>query len=431
MQNYFTVTPSAARLTSSLRDIGYDFASAVADLVDNSIAAGAAEVRIDIAFDGEDSTVMVADDGEGMSSNAVNEALRFGSRRDYKEGELGRYGLGLKTASLSQCRSLTVVSRRKGGNRTTIRQIDLDLIANLDQWVVADPGRTPAVVRARQRIAEGMNTVVVWDYLDRVLPEDMDGGWARRRLEATAAKTMEHLSMVFHRYLAGAAPASRIDIVVNGQKLEPWDPFAVSEPETTELAPQAFELQVGGSTGTVRLRRYILPSRDRFSSAAEFEAKSGPLKWNRQQGLYIYRADRLVQWGGWGGVRAIDEHTKLARASIDFGTTLDPLFNINVAKMRVSLPTQLRQMLERPVNELCSQAGSFYRGPKSEAQFQPSGPRRSSEPSGANVQATASAGLALRSAALQSGDFDALKRIAAILRNQVPDLASHLGLDSL
>ncbi len=361
MQSYFTVTPSAARLTHSLRDIGYDFASAVADLVDNSIAAGAAEVRIDIAFDGEDSTVMVADDGDGMTSNAVNEALRFGSRRDYEEGELGRYGLGLKTASLSQCRSLTVVSRRKGGARTTVRQIDLDLIANLDQWVVADPGRTPAVVRARQRIAEGMNTVVVWDYLDRVLPEDMDGGWARRRLDATATKTMEHLSMVFHRYLAGATPAAKIDIIVNGQKLEPWDPFATSEPETTELATQTFELQLGDTTGIVRLRRFILPSRDRFSSVTEFEAKSGPLKWNRQQGLYIYRADRLVQWGGWGGVRAIDEHTKLARASIDFGTVLDPLFNINVAKMRVSLPTQLRQMLERPVHELCSQAGSFYR----------------------------------------------------------------------
>src|SRR5262249_7714353 len=149
----------------SLRDIGYDFASAVADLVDNSIAAGASEVRIDTEFDGSDSTVMIADDGIGMTWTGVSEALRFGSRREYEDGDLGRYGLGLKTASLSQCRVLTVVSRRRGSSRVAVRRIDLDLIEDWDEWVVVDPGRTHAVSHARRRLAEGMNTIVVWEYL--------------------------------------------------------------------------------------------------------------------------------------------------------------------------------------------------------------------------------------------------------------------------
>jgi hypothetical protein len=430
-QSYFTVTPSAARLTRSLRDIGYDFVSAVADLVDNSIAAGASEVHIDIAFDGADSMVMIADDGEGMSANAVSEALRFGSRRDYVQGDLGRYGLGLKTASLSQCRVLTVVSRRRGAVRTSVRQIDLDLIEEWDEWVVVDPGRTPAVARARRGLTEGMNTVIVWEYLDRVLPEDMDGGWARRRIDSAIAKTIEHLSMVFHRFLDPSCSVPSLDLIVNGQKLTAWDPFATTEPATVELAPQAFELQVGDTTGMVRLQRHILPSKDRFSSPGAFEGLSGPLKWNRQQGLYIYRADRLVQWGGWAGVRAIDEHTKLARAALDFGTELDPLFNINVAKMRVALPSQLRQMLERPINELCLRADAAYRKTAKRPDSPPvTDTDRAVNPSPASPR-EATTGLALRSAALQTGDFDALKRISAILRVQAPEVASYLGLDSL
>ena len=237
--------------------------------------------------------------------------------------------------------------------------------------------------------------------------------------------------MVFHRFLDPASPVANIDIIVNGQKLSPWDPFATTEPATVELVPQAFELQVGSNTGVVRLQRYILPPKDRFSSPMAFDAQSGPLKWNRQQGLYIYRADRLVQWGGWAGVRAIDEHTKLARSALDFGTELDPLFNINVAKMRVGLPSQLRQMLERPINELCLRADAAYR--KTAKRPDIPAPRDSgrAEPAVTGPREAATTGLALRSAALQSGDFEALKRIAAILRQQAPDVAGYLGLDSL
>lgn len=424
MARMTTVAPSAARLTDSLRDVGYDFSSAVADLVDNSITAGATQVDILVEFDAEQSRVLIADNGRGMTVNGLTEAMRFGSRRAYGRGDLGRYGLGLKTASLSQGRSLTVLTRKEGVRRPILtRQLDLDLVIEFDDWLIVEPERTGVIDSARRLLEDGSGTVVIWEKLDRVVPSrNATGGWARRRFETIADKTAQHLSMVFHRFLADEARTGPVAITLNGMKLKPWDPFARSERLTKELAEEVFEIQHGDTTGLVTLRRYVLPGRDHFSSHAEFERHSGPLKWNRQQGLYTYRADRLVQWGGWSGIRGIDEHTKLARASIDFDTDLDSAFNINVAKMRVSIPAQLRQMIERPINEMCSIADELYR--KSGG----SKPREEKQKGGSDQLAQAAdIGLALQAAALEAGEYKAFKKIASALRRSEPDVAAALG----
>jgi Histidine kinase-, DNA gyrase B-, and HSP90-like ATPase len=426
------ITPSAARLTESLRDIGYDFPAAVADVVDNSVMAGATRVDIAIEFDGPDSSVSIADDGCGMTANGLLEALRYGTRRTYARGDLGRYGLGLKTASLSQCRSVTVVTRSSSGVRVTARMLDLDLIAEWDEWLVVDPAGDPAVTGARKILSDGPGTVVIWRKLDRVLPEKRPhGGWGKRRLEGMAAKTAEHLGIVFHRFLEGTARQSLV-ITVNGEKVEPWNPFALGEPARIELPPQRFEVAVGRSAGKATLQRYVLPSRDQFSSPAQFERLSGPMNWNRQQGLYIYRADRLVQWGGWNGIRGIDEHTKLARAALDFDTDLDAAFNINVAKMRVTIPPQLRQMLERPINELCGRADDIYRKTSRRAAADRSTDGGVGLPptasSGSVAGAVEGAGLALRAAAMHAGEYEPFLRIVDSLQQQAPEVAEGLGL---
>ncbi|KUI15393.1 ATP-binding protein [Mycolicibacterium acapulense] len=417
------VTPSAARLTDSLRDIGYDFSSAIADLVDNSITAGATEVDIVIEFEGESSKVFIADNGHGMTLNGLTEALRFGSRRAYGRGDLGRYGLGLKTASLSQGRCLTVVTRTSSGRRVIqTRQLDLDLVAEYDDWLIIEPEKCPALERARNLLEDAPGTVVIWEKLDRVLPvKNSNGGWARRRFETLPQKVVEHLSMVFHKFLSGEVASSKLVITVNGQKLKPWDPFARREKETRELPRQRFEIDNGGTAGTVTLRRFVLPGRDKFSSVNEFERLSGPLKWNRQQGLYIYRAGRLVQWGGWAGIRSIDEHTKLARASLEFDTDLDEAFNINVAKMRVSVPGQLRQMIERPINEICSLADDLYRK-STNSKHERDRTITDSFSGGHDV------GLALKGAAVEVGEIRAFKKIAAELRKSEPEIAKSLNL---
>jgi hypothetical protein len=428
------IPPSAARLTESLRDIGYDFSSAVADIVDNSVMAGATHVDVSVEFAGEESYVVISDDGEGMTGNGLVEALRFGSRREYGRSDLGRYGLGLKTASLSQCRSVTVATCRRSSHRNVnVRMLDLDLIAEWDEWLIVEPPIVQMLERSTERLRSEPGTVVIWRKLDRVLPEKHpDGGWARRRLDSLAAKTAEHLGIVFHRYLE-ATDCPELVISVNGNKVRPWNPFAPSEPTTTELPMQRFELHVGEVTGTVALRRFVLPARDEFSSLEEFERYSGPLKWNRQQGVYVYRANRLVQWGGWNGIRGIDEHTKLARASLEFDTDLDTVFNINVAKMRVTLPVQIRQMLDRPINELCACADDRYRKASRhvDADHSPLLDRKLEKRDIVDRTVTfrKDAGVALRAAAMEAGEYAAFRRILEVLAERAPAVAASLEFD--
>jgi hypothetical protein len=302
----------------------------------------------------------------------------------------------------------------------------------MDKWLIIDPGVCTAAKHARRALEGGFSTVVVWEKLDRVLPEKRsEGAWGRRRFDEFIRRTSEHLAMVFHRFIEGSHPAGKAVIVLNGEKVSAWNPFAPNESATLALPEQIFELTFGDTTGTVKLNRYVLPARDSFSSVGEFERMSGPLKWNRQQGLYIYRAGRLVQWSGWARIRAIDEHTKLARAALDFDTDLDSVFHINVAKMRVSIPSQLRQMLGRPINELCSLADDTYRK-AGRSRGNLATHRQHPLPSSHQVnQHIITAGLALRAAALQTGNYEALRSIAAVLLEQAPEVARALSLNEL
>lgn len=423
------VTPSAARLTGSLRDIGYDFTGALADIVDNSVAAGAREISIDIHFEGADSYVVIADDGNGMTESELLEALRFGTRRDYELGDLGRYGLGLKTASLSQCRRVSVITRHSiNYRRLAAKTLDLDHILAADRWEVIDPPAGSHCGVGASHLMEQPGTVVLWELLDRVLPErNPEGGWARRRLLSLAARTREYLGMVFHRYLEGTAAASGpLTISVNGEKVSPWNPFAPLEEHRIELPPHSLEVTVGDVCGTVTLQRYVLPPRSRFSSIEEFERMSGPMKWNRQQGFYIYRADRLIQHGGWSGIRSVDEHTKFARASVDFQTDLDALFQINVAKMRVALPPEVKTLLERPIHELCHRADAVYRREAHHGAKMKAVPEQSTGAPRSKVDASGIA-TAMISAALSVGEHDAFGRIMDRLQLDAPEIADLLG----
>jgi hypothetical protein len=229
--------------------------------------------------------------------------------------------------------------------------------------------------------------------------------------------------MVFHRFLEAPNGERGLVITVNGEKVRPWNPVALEEPSTLALPIQEFEVPHEDGAGLVTLSRFVLPPRNKFSSPSEFERLSGPHKWNRQQGLYIYRSNRLVQWGGWNGLRGIDEHTKLARAALDFDTDLDGLFHINVPKMRVSVPASLRQMLERPIHELCVRADDAYRK-TGRRHSEATDPQIESRPS-----ATPAAAVALQAAAMELGHTQALQEIVSLLRIRDPQLVRSLGLD--
>jgi hypothetical protein len=345
----------------SLRDMGYDFAQAVADVVDNSVAAKATEIRIDIEFDGDDSWVRIADNGTGMRPDELREALRYGADRDYGEEDLGKFGLGLKTASLSQCRRLSVASRWNPG-RAEIHAYawDFEHIDETDRWEILPVRKTDRGPGFHELLRDHPGTVVLWERLDRILGyKHPYGEAARGRLAQMCRDVEQHLGMVLHRFISGEA-RTRLRVFVNDNEVRPWDPFCRSEARTNQWPSVYMKVDEEGASGTIRVEPFVLPHQSDFSSPATFKHAAGPNGWNQQQGLYVYRAGRMIQSGGWSRLRAPDEHTKLARVAISFPPALDEAFKVNVAKMRVQIPTSLREELAGLVQQLTRDARRVY-----------------------------------------------------------------------
>lgn len=365
MSRFVTVLPSARKLMESLRDIGYDLPSAVADLVDNSIDAGAETVDVTFAVDGARSWVRIDDDGMGMEGRELDEAMRYGSHRDYDSSALGHFGLGLKTGSLSQCRRLTVASRRRRNARLVARRWDLDVVAERDSWDLESPPRRELPDALVEPLEGRTGTVVLWESLDRILAfRNPDGAATRRALDAMAAEVAAHLGMVFHRFISGewADGEAFVSIRVNGEPVMAWDPFARDEPRTQVLPVQTIELTgQGRDTARLSVRPFILPAQTSFSTPEAHQVAAGPNRWNRQQGFYVYRRDRMIQSGGWNRIRTLDEHAKLARIAIDLPAGHEDLFGINVSKMSIVIPEAARAPLRTIASAVVQRAQSSYR----------------------------------------------------------------------
>jgi hypothetical protein len=435
------VIPSARRLIGSLRDLGYDFVHAVADLIDNSIAAKAGKVEIDVRFEGPDSWVRIVDDGNGMSGSQITEAMRYGAERDYDSDDLGKFGLGLKTASLSQCRRLTVASRTDPNQRRIeARTWDLDETQRTNRWEVFVLGPDDRDEKLTEPLQEHSGTVVLWQSLERVLDYKISWGEkARAGLFGLVGRLDEHLGMVFHRFLTGQARRrKKLSILINGTPVEPWDPFVREEKATESFDPVEFEIHGQNGKGIVRYHAYILPNQANFSNPRAFQRAGGPNRWNSQQGFYIYRADRMIQSGGWSRMRTPDEHTKLARAALDFYPDLDSEFQINVAKVRVTLPAELKDDLKEPVERLAKRAQLIYRqketsGAKTSGTSNGTGRSAYARSGSGSTSATSSSGRTssyadvLEAAAAVAGEKPALRRIVKSLKSESPEVARELG----
>lgn len=363
--DFETVLPSAGRLMVSLRDIGYDLAGAVADLIDNSIDANARNVTVDLVADGTDSWLRVSDDGLGMAGKVLDEAMRYGSHAEYRDGALGHFGLGLKTASLSQCRRLTVASRGSERGRIAARRWDIDEVVRRDSWDLEKLGTAALDERLAACLPSGRTgTVVLWEKLDRLLPRRPTNGLTARVLSNAAEDVRAHLAMVFHRFLDGDAYDHRhtLTIVLNGQPLQAWDPFARAEPQTRQLPAQVVEFEdPDGHRIAIDVQPFVLPGQHLFSSSEAHRLAGGPNRWNRHQGFYIYRRERMIQAGGWNRLRTLDEHAKLARIAIDLPLGEEERFAVDVAKMRVAIPEELRPGLRALAAAAVAAAQERYR----------------------------------------------------------------------
>ncbi|MBV5265031.1 ATP-binding protein [Pinisolibacter sp. B13] len=334
------IKPSPQALLRSLRGLGYSPETALADLIDNSLAAGAREVRIRLEWRDGNPLVEILDDGAGMSFDQLVEAMRFGGAGpdvERKGDDLGRFGLGLKTASLSQCRELTVASRRE----SVVARLAWDVDRVGQGWHADAPDGSPPGELAAEFQSSGNGTLVSWSKMDR-----LGGLWGldRDAFNERISEIRAHLAMTFHRFLSGEA--RRLAISVNDRTLAAWDPFCRRHDATMALPRDI----IRGPDSAITARPYILPHRDRFASEREWEDAGGPGGWVERQGFYVYRGDRIVSAGGWlglGGARAWtrEESSRLARIALDLPVSMDEAWRIDIRKSVARPPAWARGRL--------------------------------------------------------------------------------------
>lgn len=345
------VPPDPAATIESLRSLGYSLDSAVADLVDNSIAAriDSAPVNVDVTmyWAGGASWLAVADDGRGMTEDGLRRAMRIGSWDPQAERgahDLGRFGFGLKTASFSQCRELTVATRTAGDHELLIRSWDLDHVRSTGKWELrasAPPGAEEILDRLQP---PSSGTVVLWRRLTSLVEPGArpDDGVARRNFNDQIAALEAHLGMTFGRYLARQHEG--LTLLLNGQQVRPWDPFLTTFSWTQPLPKET--PRIHGHPMVVQ--PYVLPYPGKLTAEEEARA-AGPMGWNAQQGFYIYRKDRLIAAGTWLGLKGLNQADayKLARISVDVPVSLDAEWSLNITKGTVQPPAVIRQDLAR------------------------------------------------------------------------------------
>ncbi|HEY9233825.1 MAG TPA: ATP-binding protein [Phenylobacterium sp.] len=343
-------------MVEALRGLGYSTSTALADIVDNSIAAGAANVDLTFHWAGADSHIAIADDGRGMDEGELDLAMRLGARNpldDRAAGDLGRFGLGLKTASFSQARRLTVASR-KAGSLSCLRW-DLDELAREegDGWYML-VGPAPGSEGLLSPLDEmGSGTLVLWEKLDRIVTAAFGEPHFLDLIDVVEA----HLAMTFHRYLEGVRPKLRI--AINGRAIRPWDPFLTGESATWSSPVVVLDRARG-----ISAQAHVLPHQD-FLKPAVHRAAAGPEGWTSQQGFYVYRNERLLVAGGWlglGSPRAWtrDEACRLARIRIDLPNSADADWKIDIRKSTARPPATLRRHLTHLADDARSRAREVF-----------------------------------------------------------------------
>lgn len=339
------VEPRAASLVESLRAFGYDLGSAVADLVDNSISAGAHNVWIDFDWDGQESTIAVTDDGRGMSECTLRNAMRLGSKhpgeaRDNRD--LGRFGLGLKTASFSQSRCVTVLTKDLTGI-PVLRRWDLDHLAVTDAWQVLLEARQGAQPKFSRLKGLNTGTCVLWQVMDRFPGVCKDMSDKNRDIFISQCEEVErHLALIFHRMLQ---QTPRLRFFVNDHAVEPRDPFFVNE-ATQILQEHRLRDSAGGE---ILIEPFVMPHESKLPDREAKTWAGDSRDWVARQGFYIYRQDRLLVAGSWLGFRGWrkDEHHKLARIRISLGNSSDEEWQIDVTKRKATPPAILREPLRK------------------------------------------------------------------------------------
>ncbi|RYQ26964.1 ATP-binding region ATPase domain-containing protein [Bifidobacterium pseudolongum subsp. globosum] len=355
-------------LLESMRSVGYDLNTAVADVIDNSIAAGANNIDIRYCDYGEKPYIAIVDDGNGMDRETAIHAMQLAgtnSEETRSANDLGRFGLGLKTASLSQCRSLMVTSLQHG-NMSTFRW-DLDHVAQTNSWTLEELSRSytyvalPAKVQSLMPTSHG--TCVLWRKLDRL---SSVFGRNVQDLDRAMHDLSDYLGLVFHRFLhpyPDDTDISRIHIRVNGEEVPHRDPFLTDNPAVQKLPPQMIEGTRAIIYGyTLPYASHMRAHDKELLGIADEQGKT----LNDTQGFYIYRANRLITWGSWFRMLPRKQATKLSRVRIDIPNSMDDEWTLDIKKSKATPPKVVRDSMKRFANTLAkpSRRVQKFRGRK-------------------------------------------------------------------
>jgi hypothetical protein len=361
-------SPNPEYLIKSIAEQGYSLETSLADLMDNSISAKADKIEVLIDTDSEPFMLFLTDNGEGMTEKELSQNMQFPSNSP--EGsrlntDLGRFGLGMKTASFSQTRKFTVLSKKKGDNKYHGRTWDVDFL-KVNGWKI--------IINSQDEVARFMyrynqlsqdflkrfedyepNTIVIWEGLykfESYLEKDNRKDALKREITEI---TSDYLALVFHRFMEKDNNPLRIRI--NNTIVIPFNPFPEEEKDFRQIEPK----QSSFRSDVIKIEGYVLPSR------AISESTKGLTKWTTRyrglmdmEGLYIYRADRIILFGGWNGIIKKAPRLQLARLRVEVGNSVDHLLHLNVAKSQIVVPHELRKAFEDYIQELKIEAEREY-----------------------------------------------------------------------
>lgn len=346
-----SAVPEASSMIETFRAIGYNIETAIADIIDNSISANAKNIWINFEWKGSKTWLSIKDDGIGMNDAELIQAMRPGSKNPLQERnqkDLGRFGLGLKTASFSQARILTVISKKADYN-SVFWTWDLDFVNKTGNWDLIKYLPDENLETEISKLTTG--TIVLWNDIDRVVKDfNQDDSKAEFKFNQTMEQVKKHLAMVFHKFIE----QGKINIYFQDKKVNAWNPFLSNEKATQEFPPEKIQ------NGKVKIEGFVLPHKSKISEET-YKNAEGVKGWNEQQGFYIYRNERLLLAGDWLGLFRKEEHYKLARIQIELPNTLDESWQIDIKKSIARPPLVFREQIRAYALKVRQQAVEVYR----------------------------------------------------------------------
>ena len=356
MDDVLTVLPNASSLIESMRSIGYSFETAIADIIDNSISGDAKQVDIFLNSSDGQPYIQIIDNGFGMNNEELIEAMRLGSKNPTEErlkSDLGRFGLGLKSASFSQCRVLTVISKKD--KQINGYQWDLDLVQRTDKFSIRKLRKNEieeiSNINILYQFSHG--TIVQWQNFDRISSASQN---LEDELDELMNNTIDHIGLIFHRFIE-----DNLSIRVNHEAIYPKDPFLRNHAGTQELQRKKIKIE----EEYIYLYPFVLPHYSKLTN--EDKRKSGKIKEQyKAQGLYLYRNKRLIVWGNYLGLSRRSELGKNARIRVDIPNTLDYIWEIDVKKSSATVPSIIKKNLLSVISdgEIISKKVNTFKGKK-------------------------------------------------------------------